>query len=105
MQKGKPKILMIAGCNGAGKSTLAPHLLRDAFGLKDYVNADTIAHGLSAFAPETAAIEAGEIMLRRLRELANKHKSFAFETTLASRFYAKLIQNLKSRDFEFHLLF
>ena len=96
---------MIAGCNGAGKSTLAPHLLRDAFGLKDYVNADTIAQGLSAFAPENAAIEAGKIMLRRLRELAGKQKSFAFETTLASRFYVKLIGDLKRQNFEFHLVF
>lgn len=105
MAQGKPKILTIAGCNGAGKSTLAPHLLRDTLGLKDYVNADTIAQGLSAFAPETAAIEAGKIMLKRLRELADTQKSFAFETTLASRFYAKFISDLKRRDFEFHLLF
>jgi predicted ABC-type ATPase len=101
----KPKIIMIAGCNGAGKSTLAPHLLRDALGLKDYVNADTIAQGLSAFAPENAAMEAGKIMLRRLRELAGGRKSFAFETTLASRFYVKWIEDLKRRGFEFHLLF
>lgn len=96
---------MIAGCNGAGKSTLAPHLLRDALSLKDYVNADTIAQGLSAFAPENAAIEVGKIMLQRLRELANRRKSFAFETTLASRFYVKFIEDLKSKGFDFHLLF
>jgi uridine kinase len=34
-----PEIIVIAGCNGSGKSTIAPHLLRDAFGLKDFVNA------------------------------------------------------------------
>lgn len=56
-----PKIIVIAGCNGAGKSTLAPHLLRDALGLNDYVNADTIAQGLSAFSPENVAMEAGRI--------------------------------------------
>ncbi len=105
MANTKPKIIVIAGCNGAGKSTLAPHLLRDAFNLKDYVNADTIAQGLSAFAPEGAAIEAGKIMLRRLRELARQEKSFAFETTLASRFYVKFIEHLKAQNFEFHLLF
>jgi len=101
----KPKIIAIAGCNGAGKSTLAPHLLRDAFDLKDYVNADTIAQGLSAFAPEKAAVEAGKIMLRRLRELASKRISFAFETTLASKTYAKWIVELKSAEFEFYLLY
>ena len=57
-----PDIIVIADSNGAGKSTLAPHLLRDSLGIFEYVNADTIAHGLSAFAPETAAIGAGSIL-------------------------------------------
>ncbi len=90
-----PKIILIAGCNGAGKSTLAPHLLRDTFGLTDYVNADTIAQGLSAFAPEKVALEAGRVMLKRLRDLARRGENFAFESTLASRFYASRIGELK----------
>lgn len=60
-----PNVIVIAGPNGAGKSTLAPHLLRDALGILEFVNADTIAQGLSAFAPETAAIKAGRIMRHR----------------------------------------
>ena len=58
-----PNVIVISGANGAGKSTLAPYLLRDTFGILEYVNADTIAEGLSAFAPENAAFEAGKIML------------------------------------------
>lgn len=100
-----PKIIVIAGCNGAGKSTIAPHLLRDAFGLKDFVNADTIAQGLSAFSPESVSFEAGRLMLKRLRDLANQRKSFSFETTLATRFYANWISGLKHKGFEFHLIF
>lgn len=100
-----PKIIVIAGCNGAGKSTIAPHLLRDGFGLKDFVNADTIAQGLSAFSPESVSFEAGRLMLKRLKDLANKRKSFAFETTLATRFYAKWLAELQQNGFEFHLIF
>lgn len=100
-----PKIIVIAGCNGAGKSTIAPHLLRDAFGLKDFVNADTIAQGLSAFSPESVSMEAGRLMLKRLKDLANQQKSFAFETTLATRFYANWIADLEQKGFEFHLVF
>lgn len=100
-----PKIIVIAGCNGAGKSTIAPHLLRDAFGLKDFVNADVIAQGLSAFAPESVSLEAGRLMLKRLKDLANQRKSFSFETTLATRFYAKWLADLQSKGFEFHLVF
>ena len=43
-----PNVVVIAGPNGAGKTTLAPALLRDTFNITEYVNADTIAEGLSA---------------------------------------------------------
>lgn len=100
-----PNVIVISGANGAGKSTLAPFLLRDTFGILEYVNADTIAEGLSAFAPEKAAMEAGKTMLKRLDELAIERKSFAFETTLASRSYAKRIINLQSAGYQFHLIY
>ncbi|MBX3292631.1 MAG: AAA family ATPase [Acidobacteria bacterium] len=83
-----PNVVIIAGPNGAGKSTLAPYLLRDTFGITEFVNSDVIAHGLSAFAPERAAFEAGRITLARLRELASARVDFALETTLATRSYA-----------------
>ena len=100
-----PNVIVISGANGAGKSTLAPFLLRDTFGILEYVNADTIAEGLSAFAPEKAAFEAGKTMLKRLDELAAERRDFAFETTLASRSYAKRIFDLKSAGYRFHLIF
>lgn len=99
------KVIAIAGPNGAGKSTLAPALLRDMFGLTEYVNADTIALGLSAFRPERVAFTAGRIMLQRLRALANKGESFAFESTLASRSYLRWINELRQQGYDFHLLF
>lgn len=99
------QIVIIAGPNGAGKTTLAPYLLRDRLGLLEYVNADTIAAGLSAFQPEQAAFEAGRIMLKRLRELAAQRKSFAFETTLATRSYAGWFKHLKADGYQVHLSF
>jgi predicted ABC-type ATPase len=88
MTKRRPHVVVLAGPNGAGKSTAAPALLRGRLGVTEFVNADTIAHGLSAFSPEHAAIEAGRIMLARLRQLASQRRDFAFETTLASRTFA-----------------
>lgn len=35
-----PQVIVMAGPNGAGKTTIAPFLLRDTFGLTEYVNAD-----------------------------------------------------------------
>jgi predicted ABC-type ATPase len=103
--KSENQIIIIAGPNGAGKTTLAPHLLRDKLGLLEYVNADTIAQGLSAFQPEQAAFEAGRIMLKRLRELAEQRKSFAFETTLATRSYAGWLKRLRQNGYHISLMF
>ena len=61
-----PIVVVIAGPNGAGKSTAAPFLLKQALGILEFVNADQIAVGLSAYAPEKVSFEAGRIMLKRL---------------------------------------
>ena len=101
----RPHVVIIAGPNGAGKTTLAALLLRDTFGVMEYVNADAIALGLSAFQPERVAMEAGRIMLRHLRTLAAQRHTFAFESTLATRSYAPWIRQLCQQDYAFHVLF
>ncbi len=100
-----PNVVVIAGPNGAGKSTLAPALLRDTLNIPEYVNADTIAEGLSAFAPEDASFDAGRVMLERLRRLASEKKDFSFETTLATRFYAGWLRDLQSFGYRTSLIF
>ena len=47
----EPHLILLAGPNGAGKSTAAPDLLRGAFHVDEFLNADVIARGLSAFHP------------------------------------------------------
>lgn len=100
-----PHLILIAGPNGAGKSTSAPGILHGALAVSQFVNADTIALGLSAFAPEKAAMQAGRVMLARLRQLAENRENFAFETTLASRTFAPWIAELKKSGYQFHLIF
>ncbi|BCG46029.1 hypothetical protein GEOBRER4_n0806 [Citrifermentans bremense] len=101
----KPHIIIIAGPNGAGKSTTAQTLLQGTLGVTEFVNADVIAQGLSAFNPERAAFQAGRVMLKRLQQLAEEREDFAFETTLASRTFAHWIQELKGTGYAFHLFF
>ena len=100
-----PHVIIIAGQNGAGKTTTAPALLKHALQIDHFVNADAIAGGLSAFAPEKAAIQAGKAMLNRMRYLADNNENFAFETTLASRSFASWIADLKKKNYLFHLTF
>ena len=101
----KPTFILIAGPNGAGKSTSAPALLSDQYDALEFVNADDIAKGLSAFHPEKVAIPAGRILLRRFRELAEANESFAIETTLSGRGYARHIEALKKKGYRFELIF
>ena len=100
-----PVLVVLSGPNGAGKSTLAPWLLRDGWGIQEFVNADEIAKGLSGFQPETVALQAGRLMWERLEELAAGRKSFAFETTLASRTYAPWIVKRRAEGYQTRLVF
>lgn len=54
-----PRVVVLAGPNGAGKTTAAQRLVRDLLGIRNFVNADTIARGLAAFDPESVALAAG----------------------------------------------
>lgn len=65
-----PLVIMVAGPNGAGKSTMAARLLQDALTVSEFVNADPIASGLSAFRPQSVAMAAGRVMLARMKALA-----------------------------------
>ncbi len=105
MNETSPQVIVIAGPNGAGKTTLAPFLLRDRLGVLEYVNADPIALGLAGFDPGSVAFEAGRVMLRRLQDLSEQSRTFAFETTFAARSYARWISGLRDRAYRFQLSF
>lgn len=100
-----PKLVILAGPNGAGKSTCAAQVLRGVYRVESYVNADVIAQGLSGFAAESAALEAGAIMLERLRLLADAGADFAFESTLASRTFAPWISQLSHSGYSLRLVY
>lgn len=100
-----PHVILLAGPNGAGKSTVALRLLRGALGVQEFVNADTIASGLSAFSPGSEAFQAGRVMLRRLSELSKRRKTFAFESTLSARSFAPWLQHLKTRGYRVRIIF
>lgn len=79
-----PNLYIIAGCNGAGKTTASFTILPEILECKEFVNADSIAAGLSPFNPESVAVEAGRLMLQRIDQLMMEKVDFAFETTLAA---------------------
>ena len=64
----------------------------------EFVNADVLAQGLAGFDPDMAALEAGKIMYERIRKLGDQRRSFAFETTLASRSLSFGLANSSRED-------
>lgn len=100
-----PNLYIIAGCNGAGKTTASFNVLPQILDCKEFVNADEIAKGLSPFAPESVAIQAGKLMLQRIDKLLNEGVSFAIETTLATRSYQTLVKKAHERGYIVQLLF
>lgn len=104
-QKKKMNLYVIAGCNGAGKTTASFTVLPEMLKCREFVNADEIAAGISPFNPEGVAIQAGRLMIDRIIQLLKDGETFAFETTLATRSYVKLIQQAKKRGYFVTLLF
>ncbi len=100
-----PKIIIIAGPNGAGKTTFARAFLPREAGCQVFFNADLIAAGLSPFAPEKAAIQAGRLMLKVIAQHVAKSTNFAFETTLAGKIYARHIPTWRAQGYKVTLLF
>ena len=94
-----PRVIIFAGPNGAGKSTHADAIVA-ALGIDTFVNADYIARGLSGRNADAVAMQAGRIMLTRLKELAVARKDFAFESTLSSRSFAPFLRQLKAQGYQ-----
>lgn len=99
------KIIIIAGPNGAGKTTFARSFLPMEAGVPRFINADAIAAGLAAFAPETAALRAGRLMLEEIDLCAARGESFAFETTLSGLTYLRHIAEWRAQGFRVSLMF
>ena len=99
------KIAIIAGPNGAGKTTFAREFLPREAECPDFINVDLIAAGLSPFDPDRAALRAGRLMLKEIRRRVRAGESFAFETTLSGRHYAKLIPLWRNAGYHVKLIF
>ncbi len=85
------KILVIAGPNGADCPI--------------FVNADSIAAGLSPFRPSSVAFRAGHLMIETIHGYAARGESFAFETTLSGRGHARSIPLWRGQGYRVKLFF
>jgi predicted ABC-type ATPase len=103
--KKAPWFWIIGGCNGAGKTTFAMEYLPTVLRTKDFVNADLIAAGLSPLDPSRAPIQAGKILLGRVRELLKAKQTFAVESTLSGNALLKLARSAKQKGWKVGLVY
>lgn len=99
------KCYIIAGPNGAGKTTFAENYLPVGAECLNFINADMIAKGIAPFNPESVAIEAGKIFLKRIKALTSNKVSFAFETTLSGLNFIDRINKWREVGYEVILYF
>src|SRR5439155_20725352 len=105
MPEQRPQLRVIAGPNGSGKTTFVRDFLPRYVSIPHFVNADLIAAGLAPFAPETAALRAGRLVIEEIRRLAAERANFAFETTLSGRSYVPMLREFKDQGYEVFLYF
>ncbi len=99
-----PDLYIIGGPNGAGKTTTALRIF-PRLGVRAFINADIIAHGLSPLDVEGAAREAGRIMLAEMERHLARGDDFALETTLASRTLAPFVRRCQDAGYRFILIY
>jgi predicted ABC-type ATPase len=73
--------------------------------LYEFINADEIARGLAPKHPESMALTASKLMIKRLKELLDAEKSFAFETTASGTNYVRHLKSAKAKGYEVSLTF
>ena len=105
LPKSPKRILIVAGPNGAGKTTFAREFLLKEANCPTFLNADLLASGLSPFRPEKAAFRAGKMLLGMVDECVRRGESFALETTLSGRDYARKIPRWRAEGYWVKLYF
>lgn len=99
------EIVLIGGPNGAGKTTAARVLLTRQLTGIPFLNADEIARSIAPENPESAAIDAGRILLEQLHDLVWRGQSFALESTLSGRAFAPVLKACRSAGWRITLYY
>ena len=105
MTKAKPRCIVIAGPNGAGKTTFAIEYLLKYAGVVRFLNADSMAKGLSPLKPELAAMSAGRLFLGELDRMAAAREDFAFETTLSGMLHLRRLKAWKESGYFIEIVY
>lgn len=101
----KKEVYIVGGPNGAGKTTFVRQFLPQYVKVRNFVNADDIAVGLSPLDRNAMNIRSGRLMLELIDNYRRKGESFGFETTLAGKRWFRMIKELKHDGYKVLIYF
>jgi len=99
------EVYVVGGPNGSGKTTFVKQFLPQYVKVKNFVNADDIAVGLSPLDRGSMNIRSGRLMLELIADYKRKGNSFGFETTLAGKRWSRMIRELKEAGYKVFIYF
>jgi len=98
------QVYIIAGPNGSGKTILGRELV-EQFNIP-FVNADDIALQLAPDGDvKKVRLQAGKLFLKELKRRIDENRSFVVETTLAGKYFIRIIEKLKKRKYKITLIY
>ncbi len=100
-----PTLYIIAGPNGVGKTTFADRYLPEEAKQLEFVNVDLIARGLAPYDPDSVAMEAGRLALKRVRQLVKHRVGFAWETTMSGKSAVGWLRSARESGYELKAYF
>lgn len=99
------EVYIIGGPNGAGKTTFVKQFLPNYIEIRNFINADSIAKGLSPLGSSPMNITSGKLMLELIDKYQDRGESFAFEETLARKRLMLRILKLKEAGYLVYIIF
>ncbi|MCF6227164.1 MAG: zeta toxin family protein [Planctomycetes bacterium] len=101
----KPICTIIAGPNGAGKTTFALKYLPSVAGVRNFINADLIATGLSPLDIDSGQMRASRIFIGEVEKAIQAREDFSFETTLAGKTHVKRVKRMQAEGWQVELIY
>lgn len=99
------EVYIVGGPNGAGKTTFVKQFLPNYVNVRNFVNADDIAGGLSPLDSSSMNITSGKLMLQLIDKYKKKGEPFGFESTLAGKKWMRMINELKEAGYLAYIFF